>query len=162
MSAAEGGALDAVLPTGAGEPRRPGVDAADGRTLPGLAVLRVAADGGGVPPRRLDGEPQAGAAADAGDGSGGDLPEAEHQPGASGAQGLPVSVAGSGDRATEPGLVRRHHVDTVGEFRRVEPKLRSASHAFWRVVFRSTIAPRKTFIAAAVQACCSPVLAKPI
>src|SRR3954451_24496347 len=129
--------------------------------FPGF-VLRLAAHGGGVAPRRLDGEPQAGAAADAGHGSGGDLPEAEHQPGASGAQGLPVSVAGSGDRATEPGLVRRHHVDTVGEFRRVEPKLRSASHAFWRVVFRSTIAPRKTFIAAAVQACCSPVLAKPI
>src|SRR3954447_11245011 len=99
MSAAEGRALDTVLPTGAGGPRRPGVDAADGRTLPGLAVLRVAADGGGVAPRRLDGEPQAGAAADAGDGVGGDLPEAEHQPGASGAQGLPVSVARFGHRA---------------------------------------------------------------
>src|SRR5438067_11519393 len=52
--------------------------------------------------RRLDGEPQAGAAADASDGAGGDLPEAEHQPGASGAQGLPVSVAGYGHRAAGP------------------------------------------------------------
>src|SRR3954471_9379914 len=97
MSAAEGGALDAVLPTGAGGPGRPGPDAADGRTLPGFAVLRVAADGGGVAPRRLDGEPQAGAAADVGHGSGGDLPEADYQPGASRAQGLPVSVARFGD-----------------------------------------------------------------
>src|SRR4051794_24863455 len=105
MSAAEGGALDAVLPTGAGGAGRPGLDAADGRTLHGLAVLRVAADGGGVAPRRLDGEPQAGAAADAGDGAGGDLPEAEHQQGASGPQGVPLSAAGSGDRPTEPGLV---------------------------------------------------------
>src|SRR3954451_7136291 len=117
MSAAEGGALDAVLPTGAGGPGRPGVDAADGRTLPGLAVLRVAADGGGVAPRRLDGEPQAGAAADAGDGGGGggagggagdgagaNLPEPKHQQGASGAQGLPFSVARFGHRAAEPGL----------------------------------------------------------
>src|SRR5947209_10113545 len=115
MSAAEGGALDAVLPTGTGGPGRPGVDAADGRTLYGLAVLRVAANGCGVAPRRLDGEPQAGAAADAGDGAGGDLPEAEHQQGTSGAQGSPVSVAGSGDRATEPGLVRRHHVYPNGQ-----------------------------------------------
>src|SRR3954469_12334099 len=37
------------------------------------------------------------------------------------------TVTRFGHRAAEPGLVRRHHVDTVGEFRRVEPKLRSAS-----------------------------------
>src|SRR5690242_7252890 len=110
MPVAEGGALDAVLPPGADGPGRPGVDAADGRALHRLAVLRLAADGGGVAPRRLDGEPQAGAAADAPDGSGGALPEADHQQGASGAQGLPVSIAGSGDRAAEPGVVRRHHV----------------------------------------------------
>src|SRR3954451_19902020 len=115
MSAAEGRALDAVLQAGADGPGRPGPDAADGRTLHGVTVLRVAADGGGVAPRRLAGEPQAGAAADAPDGAGGDLPEAEHQQGASGAQGLPVSVAGSGDRATEPGLVRRHHVYSDGQ-----------------------------------------------
>src|SRR4051794_28053082 len=65
--------------------------------FPGF-VLRVAADGCGVAPRRLAGEPQAGVAADAPDGAGGDLPEAEHQQGASGAQGLPVSVAGSEHR----------------------------------------------------------------
>src|SRR5690349_8251303 len=97
MPAAEGCALDAVLPTGAGGPGRLGVDAADGRALHGRAVLRLAADGCGIAPRRLACEPQAGAAADAPDGPGGDLPEAEHQSGASGAQGLPVSAAGSGD-----------------------------------------------------------------
>jgi len=37
-----------------------------------------------VAARRLGDQPQTGAAADAGDGVGGDLPEAEHQPGASG------------------------------------------------------------------------------
>ena len=40
-------------------------DAADRRAVSGDAVLRVAADGGGVAPGWLDGEPQARAAADA-------------------------------------------------------------------------------------------------
>jgi hypothetical protein len=45
----------------------------------------VAADGGGFAKRWLAGEPQAGSASDARDGSRSDLPEAQHQPGASGA-----------------------------------------------------------------------------
>ena len=44
----------------------------------------------------LDGEPQTGAAADAADGAGGDLPKAEHQSGASGSQGVSLPAAGSG------------------------------------------------------------------
>jgi hypothetical protein len=40
----------------------------------------IAPVGGGVTAGRLVGEPQTGQAADAGDGTGDDLPEAEHQP----------------------------------------------------------------------------------
>jgi len=42
--------------------------------------LWLAPIGGGVTAGRLVGEPQTGQAADAGDGAGDDLPEAEHQP----------------------------------------------------------------------------------
>ena len=62
----------------------------------------------------LGGEPQTGAAADAGDGVGGDLPEAEHQQAASGSQGISLPSAGSEHRPAEPGLVRGHHVYSDG------------------------------------------------
>src|SRR2546421_6567168 len=68
MPAAESRALDAVLPTNAGRPGRPGADASDGRALYEVAVLRVAADGGGAASRRPERKPQARAPADAGDG----------------------------------------------------------------------------------------------
>jgi len=42
------------------------------------------------------------------------------------AQDLPVSAAGPGCRAAEPGVGHGHHVDTVGEFRRPGPGRRSA------------------------------------
>src|SRR5271166_109384 len=106
MRAAEGGALDAVLPAGAGERGRSDGDAADGRAASGVAVLQIAAHGGGVTARRLVGEPQAGQAADAGDGAGGDLSETQHQPGSSRPQGVSLSVAWPGDRPAEPGMVR--------------------------------------------------------
>src|ERR1700733_2908213 len=70
MPTAEGRPLDAVLPTGAGGPGRPGADASDGRALYEVAVLRGAADGGGAAPGWRDGKPQARAPADAGDGRG--------------------------------------------------------------------------------------------
>ena len=70
--------------SGAGERRGSGGDAPDRRARHGDAVLRIAAHGGGAAPGGLAGEPQAGAAADAGDAAGGDLPEAEHQQGACG------------------------------------------------------------------------------
>src|ERR1700722_1332278 len=70
--------------SGAGGPGRPGADASDGRALYEVAVLRGAADGGGSAPRWRDGKPQARAPADAGDGTGGDLPEAQHQQGSPG------------------------------------------------------------------------------
>src|SRR6202046_4125682 len=55
MPTAEGRPLDAVLPTGAGGPGRPGADASDGRALYEVAVLRGAADGGGAAPGWRDG-----------------------------------------------------------------------------------------------------------
>src|ERR1700722_12918405 len=68
-----------LLPAGAGQHGRSGGDAPDGRAVSGFTFLWIASDGGGVAPRGLDGEPQAGQTADAGHGAGGDLPEAEHQ-----------------------------------------------------------------------------------
>src|ERR1019366_2333325 len=97
MPEAEGGALDAVLPAGAGEGGRLGGDAADGRAAPGVAVLRIAAHGGGVAARWLVGEPQTGQAADACDGAGGDLSETQHQPQPSRPQGVSLSVARPSD-----------------------------------------------------------------
>src|ERR1700693_4640416 len=43
-------------------------------------------------------------------GVGGNLPETQHEPAASGSQGVPVSVAGPDHRPAEPGLVRGHHI----------------------------------------------------
>src|ERR1700758_3306212 len=106
MPAAEGGALDTVLSAGAGERGRSGGDAADGRAASGVAVLRIAAHGGGVTARWLVGEPQADQAADAGDGAGGDLSETQYQPQPSRPQGVSLSVAEGGDRTAEPGAGR--------------------------------------------------------
>src|SRR5271157_5369676 len=102
MPAAEGSTLHLILPAGSGRRGRSGGDAADGRAVSGVPVLRVAADGGGVAARRLGGEPQAGAAADAADGIASDLPEAQHQPETSGASGVSIPVAWADDRAAEP------------------------------------------------------------
>src|ERR1700735_1614212 len=94
MPTAEGRPLDAVLPTGAGGPGRPGADASDGQALYEVAVLRGAADGGGAAPGWRDGKTQARAPADAGDGTGGDLPEAQHQQAAPGHKVCPYLLRG--------------------------------------------------------------------
>ena len=68
---------------------------------------RQPADG---PPSAAPGRehrPPAGAAVDDEDGAVADLPAAAHQRSAPAAPDLPVSAAASGDRAAEPGLVRR-------------------------------------------------------
>jgi hypothetical protein len=62
-------------------------------------------------------EPQAGAAPDAADGHRGTRAEAEHLEAGAGAHGLSLPVAGSHDRAAQPGLGSRHYLDTVGEVR---------------------------------------------
>src|ERR1700722_19694778 len=96
MSSAAGRALDLVLSASSGERGRSGGDAPDRRAASGVPVLRLAPDVGGVKGRRVVGEPQARSKADAGDGAGGDLSKAQYQPAASGSQGVPLSVAGSG------------------------------------------------------------------
>ena len=53
---------------------------------------------------------QAGAAADAADGPGGDLPQAAAVAEHDGAPDLPVFAAERGDRAARPGVVQRHHL----------------------------------------------------
>ena len=49
------------------------------------------------------------------DGHRGDLPEAEHQPQASGPQDIPVFAEESGHRPAQSGVVRGHHVYPDGE-----------------------------------------------
>ena len=56
------------------------------------------------------GEPQAGATADAADGAGGDLPEAEPVAEAPSESGLPLPAAANGDRPAQPGLGDAYHV----------------------------------------------------
>ena len=67
------------------------------------------------PKRGLDGEPQARAAADAPDADRGDLPEAEHQLASPRTPGLSLSFARFGDRPSEPGVVRGHHIYPAGQ-----------------------------------------------
>ena len=119
MRVAEGGALDAVLLSCAGQRGGSGADAADGRAPSGLSVLRITPPGGDVTAGRLVGEPQAGQAADASDGNGDDLPEAEHQSAASRSQGVSLPAARTCDRAGEPGLVCGHHLYSDGQGVRV-------------------------------------------
>src|ERR1700739_1590926 len=115
MPSAEDRALDTILSTGTGERRRSASDAATRQAIPGDAVLWRTRDGCGAAAWRICGEPQAGAAADAGDGHRGDLPKAEYQPPASGTQGASLSVARYDDRECEPAVVRGHHLHSDGQ-----------------------------------------------
>ena len=63
-----------------------------------------------VDPTRPRRESQACAAADAGDGLGGDLSAAADQRAVSRTPDLPVFIAESGDRAAQPGVERGHHL----------------------------------------------------
>ncbi len=86
------------------------VDAADRRAVFAIPVLRFAADGLGAVDASCFGQPQAGAAADACDGNGGDLSEAADDAARSKSQDLPVFAASRGDRASRSCLVQRHNV----------------------------------------------------
>src|SRR6185312_16727041 len=119
VPAAEGRTLDAVLPSRTCKCGRPGGDAAHGRAVSGAAVLWIAPHGGGVTARWLVGEPQTGQAADAGDGSGGNLSETQHQPGPSRPQGVSLPVARLDDRTAESGVVCGYHLYPDGEGVRV-------------------------------------------
>src|SRR3972149_6966774 len=80
-------------------------DAGGGPTVSGDAVLRQPEDGRGI--RR---ESQAGAAADASDGPGGDLPEAAAVATQRRASDLPLFAAGFAGNSAQPGVVQRHHL----------------------------------------------------
>ena len=59
---------------------------------------------------RTRGEPQAGAAADAPDGVGGDLPASQHQQGRGGAHQVSLPARRPDDRPRQPGVVLGHHL----------------------------------------------------
>ena len=110
MRAARAGALGRLPAAPAGQRRRSGADAADRRAVHGVAVPRLAADGGDAAGRGPAGQPQAGAAADAPDGDRGARPEAADDEAGAGPQDLPLPAARPGDRPAEPGLGGRHHL----------------------------------------------------
>ena len=83
-------------------------DATDRRAVPAGAVLRLAEDDPVARAARVRGEPQAGAAVDAGDGHRGDLPQASHQPAGSRTQDLPVFAAGFSGHASRPDWYSRY------------------------------------------------------
>src|SRR5512133_970228 len=72
--------IEPLLRARRGGGRGPEADAAHRRAVHRPPVLRQPADDGPVERTRGGGEPQAGAATDAGDGPGGDLPEAPAEP----------------------------------------------------------------------------------
>src|SRR3954454_24362109 len=95
---------------GGGQRRRPRADGADRPAVPDPALLWLAADGGLAEHTRTRGEPQAGAAADAPDGVGGDLPASQHQQGRGGAHQVSLSAQWPDDRPRQPGVVLGHHL----------------------------------------------------
>src|SRR5712691_6961415 len=98
-----------VLRSGAGDGGEPGADAADRRAVPGDAVLWQSADDGLAAASRRGDQSQAGAAADAADGIGGDLSEAADDSD-SGMSQVSLLAAQRGNNAAEPRLERRHHL----------------------------------------------------
>src|SRR3954466_4421390 len=103
VRAARPESVEPLLRAGWRDGREPAADAADRRAVHGPPVLRQPADDPVAGPTGGGGEPEAGAAVDADDGPGGDLPQAPAEPGREGAQGLPLPAAGRGDRAVGPG-----------------------------------------------------------
>ncbi len=111
MSLVVGAAQHTVLSAGWSEGRGPVGDATDRRAVHGDAVLRGRADDGGVAAARVSDRSQPGASLAAADGPGGALSEASSErAGRSGASRVPVFVAGSANRSSQPGVVVGHHV----------------------------------------------------
>jgi hypothetical protein len=73
-------------------------------------LVWVSPDGAPSSARGLHGRPQAGASVDGQDGTGADLSTATNNDPASWTSDLSVSVAGPGDRPSEPSVVRRYHL----------------------------------------------------
>src|ERR1044072_4464159 len=98
-------AIELLLPAAAGECEELAADAAVGRTVYGVPVLRQSPDGG-----YAEGEPQAYPAADADFGYRSALSQTEFEPAGARSRGLPVPAAGRGDRAAQSSLEYRYYV----------------------------------------------------
>lgn len=94
--------------------REPGADAAHRRAVSEDAVLRCAAHDVVAERTGPWGEPQAGGAADAGNGIAGHGARSPHQQAASGAREIPVFIARSGDLHAPGSVVCGHHVCAHG------------------------------------------------
>src|SRR5713101_2838743 len=101
-------AVGVVLPGGTGERRESGPDAADRRAVHADAVLRGAEDGALAAAARRYGESEAGATADAADGTGSDLSQAAAVPAGAWPPDLSLPAARAEDRSTQPGVGERH------------------------------------------------------
>ena len=110
MRAAGHQPLISVLRAAGRERGEPGVDAADGRLVAPVPVLRQSADGAPSAARGRGGGAPSSPAPDEPDGPGGDLLQAAHERRAAGSPRLPVPVARTEDRPSGPGVVRGHHV----------------------------------------------------
>src|SRR6516165_9644524 len=108
-------ALFGLPAAGRGRRGGPSHHGADRSAVSGPAVLRLAPDGGMAGHPRSPGQSQAGPAAHASDGAGGDLPTPEHEQGGSGAQDLPVSARWDRDRAGQSGVVLGRYVYPDGQ-----------------------------------------------
>ena len=76
-------------------------------TVPGDALVRLAADGAAFAPQRLVRWAPSRPSSDAQDGFGADLPTPKDEPTASAASYMAISASPSDHRSAEPGLVRR-------------------------------------------------------
>src|SRR5687767_8134325 len=110
MRAAGPESRELVLPAKRRDDREPGADAADRRAVSGAAVLWFAADDDLAERARARRQSQAGAASDASDGSGSDLPQAAAVSTWRGSSDLPVFTTKCGDSAAQPSVEQRHHL----------------------------------------------------
>ena len=111
---AGGDPFQRLLPSQGGLGSGPVPDGRERPAVPGNPILRVAADEGLAGEAWSTGEPEAGAAADAGHGATGHLTEAWHQPTGVGGQGLSVPVEERQDHPAQPGVGGGHHLPSHG------------------------------------------------
>ncbi len=104
------GALDGVLPARTDSAGRPGIDAADRRTASGDALCGRTHVEPDTQAGRPTGRQEARIDPDPAHGHSRALSQAEYQQTSSGAQGLSVSAAQSGDHPVEPPLGGRHYL----------------------------------------------------
>ena len=110
VRAGEDIARQCLLQTNRRKRRKPGVDATDRRAIPAHPVLRGTEDDPLAAQAGTCGQSETGAASDACDGTGGDIPKATAVETRAGAPHLSVPAARAGHRPAESGLGHRHHV----------------------------------------------------